>query len=176
MKNLRIVGTFSMPIFLFAFARATEPTPLPHPYAAWDPWIGGVWSIPIPANKDGITGHIEVRYSWTENREGIMINASTFKRDKEEFTVTGLFVWNPAQNRFFVLEGSSDGTVEEGTAILDGDDMVFEVSITKKDGTIYKGRSRLTKLGSDSMHIQVSLFRNGQWANVVDQTAERHGR
>jgi hypothetical protein len=153
--------------------RAADSPPA-SPYAAWAPWIGGVWSAALPP-ENGTPRHSERTYAWIGDGQGVSLDGWDYVGDVKKVHVTATITWSAEDSRFHLKGTSSNGLVVENVTHQEGQALVSDITMTTKKGVILKARGRLTLTGQDQGTYQLYYPADADWVLAQDLKLERHG-
>lgn len=154
-------------------AAAADAPPPPSVYGAWEPWIGGVWVAQLPPDDDGTPRHMELSYTWGDNRASVRCEVSVFKGETQSGRVTGLISWNGADQDFRFQGSSSDGDVEVGALRHEAGAWVCEVNRTARNGAVSRERILTRLVSADVASCQRFQLRGGFFTRILDLRVER---
>jgi hypothetical protein len=171
-----LLPTFLAPAVLSAADAGVDAKPVApdSPYAVMASFPGGVWSGDLPAEKDGPQMKIELRFAWTENRQGLRFDSTFVQGSKRQPYTSGMYVWNPATKKFVIFYTDHSGSLVEGPVALEGNVLVHELTIIDAAGKVDVAQVRLTKVNPDLFVNTIYLRKNGAWEKFVEVHYERH--
>jgi hypothetical protein len=151
----------------------TASIPTPEVYADWEPYIGGYWVAKLPPESDGLPKEMRRTYSWAPNKDGVIIKGVDLKGGKITTPMSGLTVWNANEHRFHFQGTFTTGLISQSSLVREGDSFVGDITQTAKDGTVYKGKSRMKLINPNLGSCQFFELRFGEWIQVLDLQMER---
>jgi hypothetical protein len=152
-------------------------TPVPTPvvqvpaaqrYAFLAPFIGGVWTGPLEAGKDGVARSIELHFAWAENKQGIRFASSIVRGTRRGPYVSGMYAWNAAKGKLEMFYTDSGGSLTQGVVTQDADVLVHDLTETNSDGTIDTVRVRLTKIDDDTFTNEIFILEDGNYGKIAE--------
>jgi uncharacterized protein YndB with AHSA1/START domain len=127
--------------------------------------VGGTWVNEDPQFV------VEVRYEWAFGDKAIRGVGTTAKGSPHATPVEAIMGLDPIKQTVFYLDCHGGDNVYQGTAKLEGEDVVFEFATTV--GRPAKWREVLSFTGADSMTFTIFGEKQGKWEPVVKQTSRR---
>ncbi len=153
---------------------ATAPAPLP-PYAAVESFVGGTWSAPLPAGKDGLPRSIELVFSWAQNHHGIRFDSVFVTGGQRSPYVSGMYVWNAATKQLEMVYTDADGSLTRGPVTFTDGILVHDLTETDSDGTVDQVQVRIAKFGQDAFTDEIYVLRSGAYVKVAAVRYQRAG-
>jgi len=166
---------FSLPLILFCCCvRAADAGGPDAAAAATLKWFaGGMWSAPLPAGKDGVPMHLELRCTAPANGQGVRFESAFVHGDQPIPYTAGMYYWHPAKKQLAIFYTDASGSLTEGTITPEGDTLVHELTVSHANGTIEPVRVRLTKEGPDKFTNEIYVQKDGAWQKIVTVHYER---
>jgi uncharacterized protein YndB with AHSA1/START domain len=127
--------------------------------------VGGTWVNTDPKFV------VEVRYEWAFGEKAIRGLGVTDKGGPHETAIEAILGPDPVNKTVYYLDCHGGDTVLQGTAKLDGDDIVFEFATVI--GKPAKWRETFRFDDSDTMQFTIFGRKDNQWVPVVKQTSKR---
>jgi uncharacterized protein YndB with AHSA1/START domain len=128
--------------------------------------VGGTWVNVDPKFV------FELRYEWAFGKKAIRGLGLTDKGGPHETAIEAILGRDPVNKTVYYLDCHGGDNVLQGTAKLEGEDLIFEFATVI--GKPAKWRETLRFADSDTMHFTIFGEKNGQWTPVVNLTARRH--
>jgi hypothetical protein len=147
--------------------------PADSPYQVLESLVGGVWVATLPPQKDGSTIGIELRLVWNENKQGVHFDSTWLVGDKRAPYTSGMYAWNAAKKSLVIYYTDSSGSLTEGSVTREGNVLAHEMTVTNKDGSIDRVRTRLSKLGGDAFTNEIFVEKDGAWTKFVEVRYKR---
>lgn len=127
--------------------------------------VGGTWVNEDPKFV------VESRYEWAFGNKAIRGIGTTGKGSPNATAIEAIMGLDPLKQTVFYLDCHGGDNVYQGTAKLEGDDVVFEFATIV--GRPAKWREVLSFTGADSMAFTIFGEKQGKWEQVVKQTSRR---
>ncbi len=162
-----------VPALVVCANEATVAQPADSPYQVLESLVGGVWVAALPPKKDGSTVGIELRLVWNENKQGVHFDSTWLTGDKRAPYTSGMYAWNAAKKSLVIYYTDSSGSLTEGLVACEGDVLAHDMTVTNKDGSIDRVRTRLSKFGSDAFTNEIFVEKDGVWTKLVEVRYER---
>ena len=143
------------------------------PYAILESLIGGVWSGPIAAGKDGVPRVIELHFAWAENRQGVRFASWIVHGSHRSPYVSGMYAWDAAKGKLRMFYTDSGGSLTDGLVAVDGNVLTHDLTETNKDASVDTVRVKLTKLDDDVFTNEVFMLADGNYARIAEVRYER---
>jgi hypothetical protein len=179
MKKHLFLPAFLLALVLPDFVRAdetpvvTKPAVAASPYAGVESLVGGLWVATLPAGKDGVPIHIELRLAWAENKQGVRYDSAFVKGDKRAPYTSGMYAWNAAKGKLAIFYTDSHGGLAIGDITQEDNVLVHNFTVTGLDGTVETVRVRLTKVSADVFTNGIFVMKDDAWTKVVEVRYER---
>jgi hypothetical protein len=179
MKKYLFLPAFLLVLVLPNFIRAEEapavlkPAVAASPYGGVESLVGGLWVATLPAGKDGVPVHIELRMTWAENKQGIRYDSAFVKGDKRAPYTSGMYAWNAAKGKLAIFYTDSHGGLAIGDITQEDNVLIHNFTVTGLDGTVETVRVRLTKASADVFTNEIFVQKDNLWTKVVEVRYDR---
>jgi uncharacterized protein YndB with AHSA1/START domain len=127
--------------------------------------VGGTWVNTDPKFV------FELRYEWAFGKKAIRGLGVIDKGGPHEMLIEAILGPDPVNKTVYYLDCHGGDNVLEGTAKLEGDDIIFEFATIV--GKPAKWREALRFPDKDTMQFTIFGEKDGQWNPVVKQTSKR---
>lgn len=174
MKKYPRLVSLAFGLALASFGRSAE-TPAVSPYAVLESFVGGTWIATLPPEKDAPPLRLELRFAWTENKQGMRFDSTWLVGDKRAPYTSGMYAWNAAKKSLVMFYTDSSASLTEGTVATEGTVLAHELTVANKDGSIDHVRVRLTKVGRDDFTNEIFIQKDGEWKKFVEVKYARRG-
>jgi hypothetical protein len=171
MKKILLIGTLLLS--LRAFAADESPAAAESPLAPLASLVGGTWigPVPVPAGKPPM--HIELHFTWAQNRKAIRFESAFVAEGKKRPYVDGMYGWNAAKGKIVITYMDSGGSLTEGLITLEDGVLVNELVSIDPKGIVTPIRVKVTKVGENAFTNDIYLQKDGAWAPFVNVRYER---
>jgi hypothetical protein len=144
------------------------------PYAILESFVGGVWSAEIPSQSGGLPSRVEMHFSWLENKQGLRFDSIFVQGNKSAPYTSGVYVWNPVKQKLQIVYSDGSGNLTEGIVAQDGNVLVHDLTVSKREGTVESVRSRLTKVEANLFTNEIFVFKDKAWSRIVEARYQRY--
>jgi uncharacterized protein YndB with AHSA1/START domain len=127
--------------------------------------VGGTWVNTDPKFV------FELRYEWAFSKKAIRGLGVIDKGGPRETQIEAILGPDPVNKTVYYLDCHGGDNVLEGTAKLEGEDIIFEFATII--GKPAKWRETLRFTDKETMQFTIFGEKDGQWSPVVKQTAKR---
>jgi para-nitrobenzyl esterase len=136
-------------------------------------YVGGSWKGSLPPDWRGTPMSMDLHFSPSMTGTGICSEAGITINNRRLPYASGMYAWNSAVGTVRFLETEVTGALGEGSVTLDGTTLIQDFTNTRPDGSVVKGRSRLTRTGENTAELEDLIWTNGALVTVRKSQLER---
>lgn len=169
---LSLTVTLLAPIFSYAAdSTSSESSPLA-PLASL---TTHEWDAQLP-DRDGKKVSIHARFTWSANKQAILISNQFVVDGKPKPYIDGLYVWNPEKKVIVFTYVGAEGNLSEGTVARESDVLVHKFrEVQAKDGEAGEYVARVTLHGESGWDNAI-FARQGDALTPIVQVQYRPSR
>jgi hypothetical protein len=92
------------------------------------------WEAKLPDSPDGRKMKIHAQFSWSQNRQAILIRNQFLVDGQAKPYIDGLYAWDPRQKTIVFWYVGAEGNLSKGTVKVEGGQLVHEFEEITVDG------------------------------------------